>query len=147
MVLLGLFNLILHHGEEIITISNVDPNKYFYVDLINDVLNEMLKSDEGIRVSIELYFTLYGETKMKPITLDVDMLKMFRLNDMATKVNIYANLTHVNTIAIKHNPIFYKKPKSLLIMKMCMIDVMKILKLITMKMYMVYHLLLMKMLI
>ena len=63
MVLSRCFNLVLHYGETIAKIVNVDPDQYSYLDLRNDVLNALVKIDASVRVPFEIEFEIWSESK------------------------------------------------------------------------------------
>ena len=94
MLLFGFFDLILCHGEKVVgfTITDVDLNRHLYLDLFDDVLNNLFGNGGSVGLNINLrHFILY-ETKMSPIILYSDVIEMFRVNDSETKIHILFNL-------------------------------------------------------
>ena len=43
------FDLILHQGNRVVKIYDIDPNRYSYIEMLNDVLEVFLGSSQGAR--------------------------------------------------------------------------------------------------
>ena len=107
MVLLGYFDLVLHYGEIIAKIVNVNPYRYSYSDLLDDVLNALVKIEANVGVSFEMEFKIWSDKSRRPITRKQDVLNMFNLNDITSVIDIHVNFnpTHpVNTQLVQISP-------------------------------------------
>ncbi|PNX86322.1 hypothetical protein L195_g042400, partial [Trifolium pratense] len=90
----GCVHLMVHFdGEASKPILNVDPDRYSYFDLVDDV-NE-LATDVGCKdssLSVSLCFFHPGSQGKIPIKTDSDVLDIFKLNNMRSCIHVYAAL-------------------------------------------------------
>ncbi|KAA8536798.1 hypothetical protein F0562_029276 [Nyssa sinensis] len=85
------YDLVVHYRQSINTIWNVDPDRYCYIDLMQDVAELSLSH---VSVIIGFYFTIYcdipGCNDRMLVESDVDLLKMFEIHKSG-KINVYVD--------------------------------------------------------
>ncbi|WJX48728.1 hypothetical protein P8452_35253 [Trifolium repens] len=90
----GCVHLRIHFGGGVsLPILNVDPDRYSYFDLVDDING--LATDAGYKdagLSVALSFFHRCSESRNPIKTDSDVLEMFKLNNMCSCIHVYATL-------------------------------------------------------
>lgn len=84
----GCMHLLIHFvGERITPLLNIDPDRYSYFDLVDDISGYNDSS-----MSFDLSFSHPASQSRNPIKGDSDILDMFKLNSMCSCIHVYATL-------------------------------------------------------
>ncbi|KAK2421674.1 MuDR family transposase [Trifolium repens] len=90
----GCVHLRIHfEGGVSLPILNVDPDRYSYFDLVDDINGLATNAgykDAGLSVALS-FFHRCSESR-NPIKTDSDVLEMFKLNNMCSCIHVYATL-------------------------------------------------------
>ncbi|KAH7833122.1 hypothetical protein Vadar_003287 [Vaccinium darrowii] len=75
-----MFDIVLHCGDKVVDVRNVDPDKYSYLDLLDDVSDTVLSylpASKG--VAIKLFCDIPSSSERREVQNDKDVYDMFYL--------------------------------------------------------------------
>ena len=100
-----LFDVIFHYKGRRSKVCNVDPDRYSYFELLEDVYTSVLSqlpSNEA--VAIRLYCDVPGSDKRRIVDNDLDVLGMFYIQGRSRTVNLFVELEFgVSVLSIEGN--------------------------------------------
>ena len=112
MALYDLHDILVHYLTNIYCIDNVDPDRYSYFDLLDDVCKTTLSQvSPELVMAITLSCDVLGDIEKMPIDGDSDLMRMFEMNRHSKNIHLYAKLGAVG--ASKNQllpPIFPRGP-------------------------------------
>ncbi|KAG5561539.1 hypothetical protein RHGRI_004547 [Rhododendron griersonianum] len=91
------FDINVHFKGKISRIKNVEPNRYSYIDLLDDVAEKSLSTVPcGNGYTITLKSVIPGSNETMVVGCDLDVLDMFRLNSKTSQIELFVELSDVD---------------------------------------------------
>lgn len=93
MVGFRMFDIVLHCGDKVVEVRNVDPDKYLYFDLLDDISDTVLSYLPASRgVAIKLFCDIPGTFEKRAVENDKDVFDMFYLGGRIKTVNMFVSV-------------------------------------------------------
>lgn len=100
------FHLVLHHQDNVVEVRNVDPDRYSYLDLLDDVSDSVLSYIPGSRgLDINLTCDIPGSSERRPVVTDKDVFDMFYVEGRLEIVNLFVNVVPSTEMNAEFNKI------------------------------------------
>lgn len=91
------FDINVHFKGKVSRIKNVEPNRYSYIDLLDDVAEKSLSTVPcGNGFTITLKSVIPGSNETMVVGCDLDVLDMFRLNSKTSQIELFVELSDVD---------------------------------------------------
>lgn len=83
------YDLVVHHKCEVLTIRNVDLDRYLYIELVNDIFEGMVDdSTFGIGMSVLINVQHPKSNEVFELMFDEDVLKLLEMYEGAKEIHL-----------------------------------------------------------